>query len=70
MSKPLRIVIHVLLFLAALAVFWVGIVFGLTVNPNLGTTLWIVAIAIAGTERAVDCAVCKESEGHLIGHIL
>ena len=48
MSKPLRIVIHVLLFLAALAVFWVGIVFGLTVNPNLGTTLWIVAIAIAG----------------------
>ena len=47
MSKPLRIVIHVLLFLAALAVFWVGIVFGLTVNPNLGTTLWIVAIAIA-----------------------
>ena len=38
-----RIIIHVLLFLVAIGVFFFGLGVGLQFNPTYGTILWIVA---------------------------
>ena len=47
MPKSLKIIAHVVLFLAAFIVFYLGLGIGLTRDPNLGTALWAVAGAIA-----------------------
>ena len=43
----LRIVAHVLLFILALVVFYLGLGIGLALNPALGTLLWLVSAGIA-----------------------
>ena len=48
MPKALRIVAHLLLFLAAIIVFYIGLFVGLQVNSNMGTLLWLAAFVIAG----------------------
>ncbi len=47
MTITTRVVVHVLLFLLAIVVFYVGLGTGLQVSPALGTGLWIAAGAIA-----------------------
>ncbi len=42
-----RVIVHILLFLVAIIVFYLGLGTGLQVSPRLGTGLWIVAGAIA-----------------------
>ena len=37
---------HVLLFLAAVVVFYLGLGLGLQYNPTLGTVLWVASAAI------------------------
>ncbi len=44
--RVLRISAHGLLFLAALAVFVLGLGIGLTQNPTFGTLLWLAAALI------------------------
>lgn len=39
-------IIHALIFLLAVVVFWVGLGAGLQFNPNVGTVLWIAAAVI------------------------
>ena len=39
--------LHVLLFIVAGIVFFLGLGIGLSQNPTIGTLLWIVAAAIA-----------------------
>ncbi len=46
--KVLCIVIHVLVFMVALVIFYLGLGVGLAVNPLLGTLLWILALAVGG----------------------
>ena len=48
MHPTLKITAHVLLFLIAIVVFYLGLGIGLQVNANGGTILWLVAAAIAG----------------------
>ena len=48
MPKALRIVVHLLLFPAAIVVFYIGLFVGLQVNSNMGTVLWLAAFVIAG----------------------
>ena len=48
MNRVLKISAHVLLFLIAFVVFYVGLFMGLQVNPDYGTLLWIAAAVIAG----------------------
>ena len=48
MTKALRIVVHILVFLAAIVVFYIGLFVGLQVNSNMGTLLWLAAFVIAG----------------------
>ena len=48
MHPALKTTAHVLLFLIAIVVFYLGLGIGLQFNPNLGTILWLVAAAIAG----------------------
>ena len=43
----LKIVAHVLIFILALVVFYLGLGIGLALNPSLGTLLWLVAAGIA-----------------------
>ena len=43
-----RIVMHVLLFVLAVVVFFFGLGVGLAFNATLGTLLWIAAAGIAG----------------------
>lgn len=45
-ANALKMVAHVVLFIAALLVFWTGLFIGLQANPNMGTILWIVAAVI------------------------
>lgn len=45
MSKMQKI-IHALVFLLAVIVFWAGLGAGLQFSPPLGTALWIAAAAI------------------------
>ncbi len=56
----LKTIIHVVVFLVAAVVFYVGLFTGLQVNPNVGTILWIAAAADSRTEHPVDPAVEKE----------
>ena len=47
--KVLWTVIHVLGFLVAVVIFYLGLGVGmLAVNPWLGTLLWVLALAVAG----------------------
>ena len=46
--KTLKMAAHALLFVVAIVVFFLGLGIGLQYNPNLGTLLWIAAVAIAG----------------------
>ena len=43
----MKIVAHVLLFVVAILVFYLGLGVGLAFNPILGTLLWLLAAAIA-----------------------
>ena len=45
--RKLKMAVHVLLFVVAIAFFYIGLGIGLQHNPNLGTILWIVAAGIA-----------------------
>ena len=47
MRGPLKIVVHVLVFVAAVLVFYLGLGIGLAVNPFIGTVLWVAAAVIA-----------------------
>ena len=46
MPRALKTTAHVVLFLAAFVVFYVGLGIGLTRDPNLGTALWALAALI------------------------
>ena len=46
LSTLLKAAIHVLLFLLAVVVFYLGLGVGLAVNSALGTALWVVALII------------------------
>lgn len=48
MPPKLKVIAHVLLFVLAFVVFYLGLGIGLQLNPNLGTLLWLAAAAIAG----------------------
>ena len=43
----LKIVVHILLFVLALIVFYFGLGVGLAFNPALGSLLWLVSAGIA-----------------------
>ena len=47
MRKKLKKIAHIVLFLVAVIVFYLGLGIGLSANPTLGTALWVAAIAIA-----------------------
>ena len=47
MTNTLKTAAHVLLFVVAVVVFFLGLGVGLQYNPNLGTLIWITAGAIA-----------------------
>ncbi len=47
MSVVVRMALHVLLFLVAGIVFFLGLGIGLSQNPTIGTLLWLVAAGIA-----------------------
>ena len=42
-AKKARVAAHVLLFVLAVIVFYLGLGLGLQFNPTLGTILWLVA---------------------------
>ena len=46
MAARKQIVVHVLLFVLAVVVFYFGLGVGLQFNPALGTLLWLIAAAI------------------------
>ena len=46
MDRRLRIVSHVLLFVIAVIVFYLGLGLGLQYSPTIGSVLWIVSAAI------------------------
>ena len=46
MKTGLRIALHVVLALVAVAIFYVGLFLGLQVNPTAGTILWFVSGAL------------------------
>ena len=48
MSGALRVTVHVLLFVLAIIVFYVGLGIGLQYNSTIGSVLWFTAAAIAG----------------------
>lgn len=47
MQRVFKIVAHVVLFLVAIIVFYLGLGIGLAANPAIGTALWVAAAAIA-----------------------
>ncbi len=47
MRLAVRTVLHVLVFLVAAIVFFLGLGIGLSQNPAIGTLLWLVAAGIA-----------------------
>ena len=46
MSRALRIIAHVLVFIVALVIFYIGLFIGLQVNSNVGTLLWLASAVI------------------------
>ena len=46
MPPTLKTAAHIVLFIVAVAVFYVGLGVGLTANPTAGTLLWLAAAAI------------------------
>lgn len=46
--RVVRIGIHVLVFVVAVVIFYVGLGIGLTLNPTLGSLLWIASFAMIG----------------------
>ena len=46
MPTAVRVIVHVLLFMLALAVFYLGLGIGLTHNPTIGTAMWGAAAMI------------------------
>ncbi len=48
MSGVARVTVHILLFVLAIAVFYIGLGIGLQHNPTIGSVLWFAAAAIAG----------------------
>ena len=46
MKTPLRIAMHVVLALLAVAIFYVGLGVGLALNPAIGTILWFASGAL------------------------
>ena len=46
-KRAAKVTVHVLLFLLAVVVFYLGLGVGLQVSPILGTFLWIAAGVIA-----------------------
>ena len=46
MKTGLRIVLHVVLALLAVVIFYVGLGVGLALNPTIGTILWFVSGAL------------------------
>ena len=46
MTFGIRIAIHVVLFLVAVSVFYLGLGIGLAANPTIGTVLWFVSGAM------------------------
>ena len=48
MGTAVRVVVHVLLFVLAIAVFYLGLGIGLSYNPAIGTAMWGAAAVIAG----------------------
>ena len=46
MDRRLRIVAHVLLFVIAVVVFYLGLGLGFQSSPTIGAVLWIVSAAI------------------------
>ena len=46
MNLAIRIIIHVILFLIAVVVFYAGLFIGLQVNSTMGTLLWFAAGAL------------------------
>ena len=48
MSGAVRVTVHILLFVLAIVVFYVGLGIGLQHNPTIGSVLWFTAAAIAG----------------------
>ena len=46
MKTGLRIALHVVLALVAVAIFYVGLGVGLTLNPAIGTVLWFASGAL------------------------
>ena len=47
LPRAIRITAHILLFLVAVAVFYLGLGIGLQWNPTVGTLLWLAAALIA-----------------------
>ena len=43
MNTTIRVIAHVLLFILAFVVFFLGLGVGLAFNPTIGTALWIAA---------------------------
>ena len=46
MPKRVRVAAHVLLFVVAVLVLYVGLGLGLQYSPTLGTVLWVASAAI------------------------
>ena len=46
-KRAAKVAVHILLFLLAVVVFYLGLGVGLQVSPILGTFLWIAAAVIA-----------------------
>ena len=46
MSLAIRIVLHVVLFLVAVVVFYLGLGVGLALNPAIGMILWFASGAL------------------------
>ena len=54
LPRAIRITAHILLFLVAVAVFYLGLGIGLSWNPAVGTLLWLAAALICGRKPVVD----------------
>ena len=59
MAKRIRVTAHVLLFVVAVLVFYVGLGLGLQYDPTLGTLLWVASAAIV----ALNLLWMRQSRG-------